>query len=386
MPSFLKESKLSSQPKVALVHDDFCQAGGAESLFATIASLYPDAPIYTSIVNWYKLPPSIDPDRIKTSWMQKIPLATKFYKILLPLYPLAFESFDFSQYDLVISSTTRFAKAIITKPNTVHICYVNSLPRFLWDEKAVFSYWPLAFRVLSKFYINWLKRWDKVAASRVDRYIANSKNVAEKIKKVYARESAVIYPFADTNFFRPAKIHNWPLKSQNYFLIVSRLVEWKKIEIAIEAALDLGINLKIVGTGPDEKRLRKIKVKSQKSKVRSKIEFIGRITRGELRELYQNAKALIITQEEDFGIAAIEAQACGIPLIAYRAGGVSEIVLEGKTGLFYEKQTAESLKDAISRLSELKWEVKNARSNALKFSKHVFVKEFKETINLYASE
>src|SRR3989344_2810770 len=238
--------------KVALVHDDFMQSGGAENLFATIAAIWPDAPIYTSIVDWSKLPESIGKSRIRPSFIQKLAIAKKWYKIFLPLFPLAFESFDFSKYDLVISSTTRFAKGIITKPKTVHICYINSLPRFLWSEETKREYLPVFLRILFTPLFNWLKKWDKISSTRVDLYIANSQNVAKKVKEHYGIESEVIYPAVDTDFFTLPKSK----RSNDFFLIVARLVRWKKVEIAIKAALNLSINLKIVGMGPDEQRLK----------------------------------------------------------------------------------------------------------------------------------
>lgn len=363
--------------KIALVHDDFTQSGGAESLFATIAALYPDAPVYTSLVNWRKLPQSIEKNRIHTSFMQKIPFATGFFKLLLPLYPLAFESFDFDEYDVVISSTTRFAKSIITKPKTVHIAYVNSTPRFLWSEDTKKEYINPLLAFLSKPYLSWLKRWDGVAASRVDFYIANSKNIQGKIKEAYGRESEVIYPYASSGFFTPAKIHNWKLKGQNYFLIVSRLVRWKKIDIAIEAAKDLGANLIIIGDGPDKGRLKLLASGG-------KITFVGKVTRDQLRDYYRNSRALIVTQEEDFGIAAVEAQACGRPVIAYEKGGAAEVVVSGKTGVFFKKQTKESLKDAIEALSKVKWESAVQRAGSLRFSKAVFVKSITKSTEKYA--
>lgn len=389
------------QPKIALVHDDFMQAGGAESLFATIAKLFPKAPIYTSLVDWNKIPQSINIERIKTSYMQKIPFAKIFYKALLPLYPLAFESFDFKNYDVVLTSTTRFANSIITRPQTIHICYINSTPRFLWDENVKGEYIP---RYLSPFaspLISHLKRWDKAASSRPDFYIANSQNVAAKVKKYYNRDSEVIYPFADIDFFDIAKVSNWKLKSQKYFLVVSRLVKWKKIEIAILACQSLGVNLKVVGTGADEKRLKKFahkysssesegrveKLKKGSSRqartINSSVEFLGKVTREELRELYQNAEAVIVTQQEDFGIAAVESQACGTPVLAYDAGGQQEIVVNGKTGLLYKNQTKESLKDAINAFHAVKWEKSACRRNSLKFSQASFVKKIKSIVNEY---
>lgn len=388
--------------KIALVHDDFIQAGGAESLFATIASLFPQSPIYTSLVDWHKLPSSINRDRVRTSFIQRIPFAQKFYKLLLPLYPFAFESFNFDDFDLVISSTTRFAKSIITKPNTIHICYINSVPRFLWDEEKRTDYLsPLAGFILKPL-TYWLKRWDKAAAARADYFIANSKNVAAGIKTHYGVESQVVYPFADLSFFAPAKRYNWHLKSQNYLLIVTRLVKWKKIDIAIEAVKTMGINLKIVGLGPDEARLKRLSTsvipapaspakRGKKAGIQildqvendnaDQIEFLGLVTRQQLRQLYQNTQALIITQKEDFGIAAVEAQACGKPIIAYSFGGQQEIIKDSKTGIFFTRQSKDSLKDAIIAASHVKWGVSTCRRNALRFSKSNFIKSFKKIIN-----
>ena len=366
------------QPKVALVHDDFVQEGGAESLFAEIAQIFPNAPIYTSLVDWDKLQESIGRERIITSFIQKIPFAGKFYKLLLPLYPLAFESFNFDGFDLIISSTTRFAKSIITKPETVHICYANNIPRFIWDLEVQRNYLPQFLMNILRPYFSWLKRWDKTASSRVDFYIANSQNVQRRIYDNYSVLSQIIYPCADLDFYTIAKVHNWELKSKNYFLIVTRLVRWKKVELAIDALKNSASHLIIVGDGPDKSRLRQI-AKRKKANVK----FEGRVAKERLKVLYQNAKALLVTQEEDFGISIVEAQASGIPVIAYKKGGQAEIVVGQKTGLFFEEQTDESLKDAIMRTSGLKWNVLAIRSNALQYSKTVFVKSLTNVINSY---
>ena len=220
---------MSNQPKVALVHDDFIQEGGAESLFATITEIFPEAPIYTALVDWQKLPQSIDRSRIRTSFIQKLAIVKKWYKFFLPLFPLAFESFDFSEYDLVISSSTRFSKCIITPPKTMHICYVNSVPRFLWHETSKAHYYNPFLTIVARPLVSWLKRVDLAAAGRVDKFVANSQNVAASIKNIYRRESAVVYPFADLSFFKPAKVHKWQLKSQKYYLVVSRLVKGERI-------------------------------------------------------------------------------------------------------------------------------------------------------------
>ncbi len=362
--------------KICLVHDDFIQSGGAESLFATIAEIFPEAPIYTSIVDWSKLPQGIDKKRIRTSFMQRFPLKKTLYKNLLPFYPLAFESFDFSSYDLVISSTTRFSKSIITGPNTKHVCYINSTPRFLWDENAKGRYLKFPLKLILKNYFNWLLRWDLAASSRVDHYIANSKNVAEKVKLFYSADAEVVYPFANLDFFVFPKIHNWQLKSQNYYLVVARLVEWKRIDLAIKAIKNTSFKLKIIGDGPDKKSLESIKSPS--------VEFTGKVTPDKLREYYQNSKGLIVTQEEDFGIAAVEAQACGVPVIAYDAGGQKEIIKDGETGLFFNEQSTASLEDAIIRSSNVKWSTSACRRNAQNFSRDRFVKSIKVKIEEYA--
>ena len=372
--------RVSLAMKIALLHDDFMQEGGAESLFSEIAQIFPSAPVYTSLVDWDKLPESVSRERVITSFIQKIPFASKFNKLLLSLYPLAFESFDFGGFDLVISSTTRFAKSAITKPQTVHISYVNNVPRFLWDEEVRERYLPKFLIKTIKPYFSWLRRWDRVASSRVDFYIANSQNIAERIKRHYGRFSFVIYPCADTDFFTIPKVHNWQLKSKDYFLIVTRLVRWKKVELAIDALAESNSPLIIVGDGPDENRLRRIAKRS------SKVQLVGRVTRKRLKEFYQNTRALIVTQEEDFGISMVEAQACGIPVIAYGKGGQKEIVIEAKTGLFFENQSAQSLKDAIKYFSRLKWSKAACRKNALRFSKDNFISNLRAVVKKHAAK
>jgi len=359
--------------RIALVHDDFTQIGGAERLFGQIAKIYPEAPIYTSLVNYSKLPNSIDPKRVTTSFMQKIPFAQNFYKLLLPFYPIAFETFNLDEYDLVISSTTRFAKSIVTKPKTVHISYLNSVPRFLYSQNQKEDHLPRAIQIILTPYFKWLKKWDMASAQRADLFLANSQNVRHKIKKIYKRDSAVVYPFADTAFFKPSNIAIQQSNNNAYYLVVTRLVKWKKIEIAINAAKELDLKLIVVGKGSDRTRL--------ESLASDTIKFVGNLARKELREYYQNAKALIMTQDEDFGISSVEAQATGTSVIAFKAGGARETVIDGKTGLFFEEQTIKSLKDAIVAHSKLKWEKEVCVANAKRFSKSAFVKNLKQTID-----
>src|SRR3989338_1040625 len=367
--------------KTCLVHDDFVQEGGAENLFAAIASIWPNAPIYTSLVDWNKLPESISRDRIISSFIQKISFSAKFHKLLLPLYPFAFESFNLDGFDLVISSTTRFAKSAITKPQTAHICYANNIPRFIWDLEMQKNYLPKLLAKIFVSYFSWLQKWDKAASSRVDFYIANSQNVQRRIKDNYGVTSQIIYPFADLDFYTVPKVHNWQLKSKNYFLIVTRLVRWKKVELAIDALAKSNSSLIIAGDGPDKKRLESIAKNGKVS-----VQFEGRVEKEKLKVLYQNARALIVTQEEDFGISMVEAQACGIPVIAYGKGGQKEIVIEAKTGLFFENQSAQSLKDAIKYFSGLKWSKAACRKNALRFSKDNFISNLRALVKKHAAK
>lgn len=365
---------LSYQPKLALVHDDFIQKGGAERLFEEIAKIFPDSPIYTSLVDWSKITQSIAKDRLRTSFLQKIPFAKYLYKVLLPLYPLAFENFNFDKYDVVISSTTRFAKAIITKPKTIHICYINSTPRFLWDKDVQKEYMPWIIKILTKPLFFWLRKWDLVASARPDYYIANSQNVAKSVKKIYGRESAVVYPFVDTDFFVPAKG-----KPQDVLLVVTRLTRWKKIEIAIETARKLKKKLIIVGDGPDKARLKKFAANNPN------VFFTGRVNSQQLRLYYQFAHALIVTQKEDFGIAAAEAQACGTPVIAYGRGGQKEIIIDGKTGVFFNEQTANSLQSSLGRASKVKWSKQACRKNSLHFTKERFIENLKTQVTTHVN-
>lgn len=378
--------------KVAFVHDDLVQSGGAEKLFETIAEIFPKAPIYTSLVDWQKLPKNIKrsneerprsstadfrvPEaapRLKTSFIQKIPFAKKLYKILLPLYPFVFESFNFDEYDVVISSTTRFAKAIITKPSTIHICYINSLPRFLWDEESQNSYLPYILRVMLKPYFSWLRRWDLASSTRVDYYVANSKNIQDQVKQIYRRGNDVIYPYVDTDYFYPAKE-----KHHDYLLVVTRLIRWKKVEIAIQAAKELKKKLIIVGSGPDENRLKRLADNDPD------VFFAGFVSDSQLKLYFQFAFALIVTQKEDFGLSTVESLACGRPVIAYGEGGQTEIVTDRKTGILFKNQTQDSLKDAIMAASRVKWDLNACRNRALQFTKDAFIKNLKSKIEKYA--
>lgn len=351
--------------RVALVHDSLIQHGGAEKVFLALCELYPKADVYTSIASsdWIGRINEINrSNKIYTSGLQKIPFSARLEKVLLPLYPLAFESFDFSSYDLVISSSSRFAHGIITGPNTLHVCYMNSPARFLWEGRGYWGDRGDLGEGLTSPISSVMRMWDWAASQRVDCFIANSNYTAARIRKYYGRESTVIYPFVDGVFLESrAK----SLESRgSFFLVVSRLVPWKRIDLAVSACTALNLPLKIVGVGPDLGRLRKVAGIS--------VEFLGRVSDNQLVDLYADAKALIFTQKEDFGMTAVEAMACGTPVVAYKAGGAMETVVPGKTGEFFGKQTIDSLAGVLGSFDRAKYSVENCRAQAEKFSKERF--------------
>lgn len=354
--------------KIALVHDDFTQYGGGESIFLAIKELFPTAAIYTSLVTdeWVR---RLGGRRPYTSFMQRLPLKKKLQRAYFLLYPLAFESLDFSDFDLVISSSTRFAQGIITKPETKHICCMHSPGRMFWEPKSYFGEGSKLRDLLSPA-LAYLRLWDFAAAQRVDQFIANSKHIAGKIKKYYRREAKVVYPFVDLQRFTPQMANGkWQMvNSGSYFLVVNRLTRWKRIDLAIETVLELGLPLKIVGDGPEKKRL---KVLAQ-GRGRERIEFLGWVSGEELAKLYQRCQALIMPQEEDFGIASLETQASGKPVIAYGAGGVLETVIAGKTGEFFYPQTVEALASVLKKFKPETYDPMECRENAERFSKKRF--------------
>lgn len=341
--------------KIALVHDDLIQWGGAEKVFAEISNIFPDAPIYTAISDFENplIFKNFKGRKMITSFLQRIPFFKKLYKLLLPLYPIAFEQFDFSGFDLVISHTTRFAKCIITKPETRHVCYIHTPPRFLWNfqgEKTSVFLNPL---------FSWLRGVDKVSASRVDTWIAGSKNCQERVKKVYNVDSKVLFPFVDPERFNPDKSFQG-----DYYLIISRLNEYKKIDLVVKTFEKNGRKLKIIGTGP--------KFAEIKKNASGDIEVLGEVDDNLLESLLAGCRGLIIMAQEDFGMSAIEAQAFGKGVICFGQGGVLETVVDGKTGIYFKEQTPQSLNEAVHKFEAIKIDPDDCFENAGRFSKLKF--------------
>ncbi|OGD11774.1 MAG: hypothetical protein A2Y86_06320 [Candidatus Aminicenantes bacterium RBG_13_62_12] len=348
--------------KVALVHDWLTGQRGGEKVLEALAELFPGAPIYTLFHVRGSQVPDIEDRRIHTSFLQKMPLARTKYRSYLPLFPLAVELFDLQDYDLVISSSHCAAKGVIPRPDALHVSYVHSPMRYAWNEYHTYfsgsRLGPLS-RWIVPPVIHFLRLWDESSAARTDVFVANSKNVSRRIAKYYRRRAAVIPPPVDTDFFRPG-----PEKTEDYCLIVSALVPYKRIDVAIEVFNKTGRELLIVGQGPDDKRLRRA--------ARPNVRFLGSLAPGELLQAYRRARALLQPWEEDFGIASLEAQACGIPVAAYGRGGAAETVLNGRTGVLYEEQTAEGLESALDNLERLAFNKFAARNNAMKFSRAIF--------------
>jgi len=367
--------------KIAVVYDKVNTWGGAERALLAIHQIFPDAPLYTSVfaeekAKWAEVFPRIIP-----SFLQKFPWAkTKNYWYAL-LMPLAFEQFNFDDYDIVISVTSGEAKGIITKPKTLHLCYCLTPTRFLWvkpgyDEYQHFGVFNKLVHSLKPPFLTLLKKWDEVAAQRPDAYATTCKTVARRILKYYHRQVKIIYPFVDTEFFKPGKSFS---SKNSYFLTVGRLVPYKRFDIAIEACQKLGLPLKIVGWGPDFKLLKK-KVNSYSKNGQSLVEFLGLVDDKKLLSLYQNCWALIMPQKEDFGLVALEAQACGKPVIAFGKGGAKETILEGKTGIFFDKQTPDSLAEALKKFENCQFSSKLIRSHAEKFCLENFKKKFRDWV------
>ena len=370
--------------KVALAHDYLREYGGAERVLETLAEMFPEAPVYTAYYNPESLGENAKKFRnrdIRTSWFQHFPFANQLLSPFRIFGPMMFESFDLSSYDLVISSSsaTHLAKSVITKPETIHISYIHTPPRFLYGYTTSFNYkkhwWT---RIGGEIINHFMRIYDFEVSQRPDILVANSKNVQARIKKFYRRDSVVIYPPVDLKEF---KVQSAKLKvKKEYFLVLSRLVRGKGVEIVIEACGKLGLALKVVGTGPEMENLKKLAVTCNLKPET----FLGWVSDEERVKLLMNATALIVASEdEDFGITSIEAQAAGTPVIAPASGGFLETVIDGKTGLLYGGPgmvTADSLVDALQKFDSLKFDAETLRKNAQKFSKERFKKEILELV------
>ncbi len=361
--------------KVALVHDFLNQYGGAERVLAALAEMFPEAPIYTLLYEPAKMRGKFARADIRPSFLQKFPaFVRRRHKWLLPLMPVAPETFNLRDYDLVISSSSAFAKGIVVKPKTIHVCYCHTPMRYAWDwNEKYLSEQKLGGKrkLMARMLLNYIRVWDRVASDRVDHFIANSKTTAGRIKKYYGRESEVVYP--------PVEMRDWENlddkedeeKEEKYFLIVSRLSAYKKIEIAVKALNKLDLPLVVIGEGDPKYS------KYLKSIAGPRTKFLGWLSDTDVQKYFRNCRALILPGEEDFGLTPIEAMAHGKPVIALRKGGATETVIAGVTGEFFDDPASESLAAALRKFLEKKYDREEIRKHAQKFSKETF----KENMN-----
>lgn len=355
---------------MALVHDYLTQFGGAERVLLDLMELFPHAPVYTLLYNKGGVGVPIDESRIRTSFLQRLPGTRSHHRYFPVLMPLAVEQFDLSQYDVVLSDTHSFGKGVITGSNTMHISYCFTPTRYIWDDShryvREFSS-SVFFQRLAPVALSYIRLWDYFAAQRVDTYLTLSQFAARRIQKYYNRDAKVVSPPVDVKQFRVAGARG------EYFLIVSRLVPYKRIDLAIDACERLGVRLKVVGTGPEEAIL--------KARAGKWTEFVGFVPDDKLASYYEGAQALLFPQEEDFGITPLEAAACGKPTVAYGAGGALETIKAGKTGLFFSEQSVAGLCGAIDKLAAIKWQPDEIRRHAEMFSREVFLRKMEETVH-----
>lgn len=361
-----------SRMRVALIHDWLVTMGGAEKVLEEMAEMFPDAPIYTGVVNRDKLSPLLQTRTIIPSFVQSFPRATRWYNRYLPFLMYGFEQFDLSSFDLVISSSASVAKGVVTRAETRHISYVHTPMRYAWDlyhdyraEQKGLTRWAMG------PIFHYARIWDRLSSDRVDRLIANSTTVARRVQKHYRRTAEIIFPPVNVDRFQVSR-------SDEYFLVLSRLVPYKRIDLAIEASNRLGFRLLVGGDGPELARLKRMAGKT--------VEFFGRVSDRDLPNLMAKSRALLFPGEEDFGIVPVEAQAAGTPVIAFGKGGITDTVIPGRTGEFFDTQSIESLIAAIRRFESRSWDVGLIKENAQRFRPEVFRMRFRHVVEQEMAE
>jgi glycosyltransferase involved in cell wall biosynthesis len=346
--------------KVAIVHDYLNQYGGAERVLDELHALWPEAPVYVAIYNPAGMPERYRRWDIRTSPLNRLPFARRKHQALLFLLPQAFEGFDLDDYDLVVSSSSGFAHGVLTRPQTLHVCYCHSPPRFLWDYHNYARHEGLGrtARMLVESSLPTLRVWDRVAADRADVWISTSRLVSSRIARFYAKPSVVIPPPVRVDRFTPGT------EPGSYFLMLMRLVGWKRPEIVVDACTRLGLPLVVAGGGRDSAELQR--------RAGPTVRFVGRVDDDQMRTLYRDCRAFILPSEEDFGITPLEAMASGRPVIAYGHGGVLDTVIPGSTGLFFEEQSAEALADVLRGFDSRDFDPATIRRQAEQFDSAIF--------------
>jgi len=355
--------------KAAIIHEYLNQYGGAERVLQVLCTMMPNAPVYTTLYDRALTGGVFDGHTVRTSFLQRLPFALRWHHLYSPLMPLAVEQFDTSAFDTVLSVSASFAKGVITSPDTRHICYCLTPPRFLWDDSQRFIRrfgYPFPIRKLAPLGLSYLRVWDRQAAERVDEWVAISEFVRRRIGKYYGKDAVVV------------NIAKFPISRGpgDYWLMVGRLVAYKNFDVAIRAFNRLGWPLTIVGTGVEERRLRAL--------AKPNIRFVGAVTDDRLATLYAGARAVIFPQEEDFGIVPLEAMASGRPVVAFHGGGALETIIDRITGVFFYEPTAEDLMAAVDRASRMKWLPDLCRGQAERFDIPIFMKKISVVLGITA--
>jgi glycosyltransferase involved in cell wall biosynthesis len=351
--------------KVAVVHDYFTQLGGAERVAEEIYLTLPSPSLFATVALPDCVPPRLRTAQVHTSWMQKLPRISQYYRFYFFVYPLAIGSMDLSAYDLVVSSSSSYAKGVRTNRDSIHVCYCHTPTRWVWNYESYSSRESFGAlqRMLLPMLIRGLKHWDEDAARQPDHFVANSGVVAKRIQRAYGRHAEVIYPPIDVSRFKPSK------EREDFYLVLSRLISYKRIDLAVRACTERRKRLLVIGDGPDRKRLESIAGPS--------ISFLGRVPDRTVEYCVSRCRALIVPGEEDLGMAPLEAAAAGRPTIAYRAGGATETIVDNITGLFFDRQTPDNLANAMDRLEKQEWSSQALRQHSECFSDAVFRDRFR---------
>lgn len=355
--------------KLALIHDHLTQNGGAERVLEAFQAIWPDAPTFTLIYNRQKMASHFGKQDIRTSFLQRMPLSLSKPRWYLPLMPTATESYDLSDFDVIVSSSSAFSKGIIPATNAIHVCYCHTPTRYLWSDSHSYVEElnvPGFIKKILPPVLSGLRAWDRLAAERVDYFVANSETVRHRIKRYYQKDSDVIHP--------PVEFDEFSLSDapKTYYLIGGRLVSYKRYDLVVQAFSKLNIPLKIYGTGPMEEELKRM--------AGPNVQFLGRVSNEQKAHLFSNAIAFLHPQEEDFGITPLESMAAGRPVIAYGKGGALETVIDGKTGVLFNEQSWEEIADTVLHFDEKRFDSHAIRKHAEQFSLIRFHREMRDYI------
>jgi glycosyltransferase involved in cell wall biosynthesis len=355
--------------RVAVVHDYFTQHGGAENVAGELYNLVPQADMFATVALDEYVPACIPREKLQTSWMQNLPRIADFYRLYFPLYPLGVQSLDLSPYDLVISSSSGYGKGVRTRSDALHVCYCHTPMRWVWryDDYVSREKLTASKKFLLPVALKGLRAWDIDAARQPDQYVANSRVVAQRIRDCYGREAVVIPPPINANRFV------LQVQQEDYYLVLARLVSYKRIDLAISSCNMLGKRLIVIGGGPEIDNLRALAGPT--------VTMLGHVSDAEATKYATECRALLFTGEEDFGMAPLELAAAGRPTIAYRAGGALETIVEGTTGIFFDRQEVSAVADAILSFEKMSWNPQALRAHAMRFDVSQFRRKFYDLLD-----